>query len=586
MQVTKSATADELVVTPFKKAGIVTVTVESKIHKETITINVKELQVEEEFKLEKTSLVTKTSSIDRIKITNWDNISEEKRPDTLNFDNDGYATARIDTANKEIVVETFEKNIDNLKLSLISKDGNQTTVVSIKIETALFDLEQEDLVVNIAAGNMTNGTIDPTIAVGSKGFEITNEAIINGFNTMNGINISADELIIERESDGNNGIGALVNLRAKEGSTVVKGEVSLTLNQNIDPNDYFANKNLGEIRLFKGAYNKLDEVLNSSDAISLGAIVFEQVGAKNTQLEYVKANFIQNLGAAGKEIMKNAVTTATTFQITNMPTLKGIFKENINVEFTYKFVEEDRITLFEALPETKRLNVNFDDLENKAKFAQKEAKTYIYNQLSEEFKNKISLTHFIEFTNLIFNTKDEIGNDVYVKLDVLPGSDLLYGHDGAAFIGYINNPGGLAGASGGGNLEKYEDSKKLDDKYTTGMGYFDTIAAMGGNFYQGHAILDVTGTNYIENMEIHVNEEKSINFGNIETNSEIVLEVNSSNNKLLTINNFEKNEIGDYIISIKGLKVPGLFASQPIISIKVNGKLYRSFTVKVLAANK
>ncbi|ALD66802.1 lipoprotein [Spiroplasma cantharicola] len=596
VQITKTIKEDQLVITPVsQKIGTVKVTVSSEIHSVEITINVKQVEQEENFKLEKTTLDVKTSSTNYIKISNWDALQENSKPDKFVFENQGIATASLDSANKRIKIETSSQVAKNLKLTVVSKDNSHSQDVLINIEASKFNLAQENLIVNIAAGNMVNGLIDSSIAVGKEGFTITDEAIISGFNAMNNSNISKDELEIDREgegtTEGNNGIGTSVIIRAKENSQVVEGETLLILNQNIDPNEYFANKNLGEIRLFEGAYNKLAEVLNSKDVISLGAIIFEQVGAKNTQLEYIKANFIQNLGEAGKAIMQNAKTTATTFQITNMPTLGGIFKEGINVEFTYKFVPEDRITLFEALPENKKVFVDVDKLMDKSKFAQKAAKEQIYNQLSQNFKTEISLNHFIEFTNIIFDTYEVITPGIIstsipvdFKFDVLPGSDKLYAHDGAAWNGYINASGLAEVATSGGNLEKYEDNKKFEEKYTAGMGGFTVGGSTSGNFYQGHNIMALNQTlvSPIEFQTVSQGSTINLNFDLENMKEEYNVTVQSSDSNVASVN-LIKNESYQYTIELTGKKKTGGFfgSKEPTMSIKVNGFTTYSFKVKV-----
>ncbi|WP_339030182.1 lipoprotein [Spiroplasma endosymbiont of Cantharis nigra] len=596
VQVTKSLKGDQLVITPLsQKVGSVKIIVASEVHSVEITVEVKKIEQESKFKLEKNSLSMKTSSSSYIKITNWDALEENAKPDKFEFENEGLASASLDSANKRIKIETESQGANNLKLIVTSKDNSHFEEILITIEASKFNLAQEGLILNIAAGNMHNGLIDSSIAVGKEGFTITDEAIINGFNTMNNSNIDQQELEIDREgegtTEGNNGIGTSVIIRAKANSEVVEGETLLLLNQNIDPNEYFANKNLGEIRLFAGAYNRLPEVLESKDVISLGAIIFEQVGAKNTQLEYVKANFIQNLGEAGKAIMQNAKTTATTFQITNMPTLGGIFKEGIDVEFTYKFVLEDRITLFESLPENKKVLVDADKLTDKSKSAQRGAKEQIYNQLSEKFKNEISLNHFIEFTNIIFDTYEVITPGIIstsipvdFKFDVLPGSDKLYAHDGAAWNGYINASGVAGTATGGGNLEKYEDNKKFDEKYTAGMGGFTLGGSTSGNFYQGHNIMELNQklTTPIEYQTVGNGKTNNLNFSLENMKSEYKVTVESSDSNVASVN-LIKNENYQYVIELTGKKKTGGFLGpkEPTISIKVNGFTTHTFKVKV-----
>ena len=494
VQVTVSKIDKALIVAPLSgtPAQGITITAKSKVFETKFSVNVIESEIETQMKLEKTNVQMNTSTEERIKVTNFDYLDQSAMPNTFEFSESGFATAEFDSSNHEIVIYSSTNAKADLSLIIKAKNGTQA-VVSIKIIEEAIDLDKEDYITNVMAGNMNEyGIIDPSIAIGDKGFTISKNSVLTSFNVMNGVNILESDVEITAVDAGSNGIGALYSIAAKTNSQNVKGEVLLTLNQGIDPNEYFRNKNLGQIRLFEGALNKLNDVLNSKDEISLGAVVFEIVGDRNKQLEYAKANFTKNLGAAGQAIMKNAVTTATTFQITNMPDLDGIFIKDQNIEFTFRFTKEDRIIFYEGLPENKMVNIEKSLEQDRSAAGQLALRTKVYEQLNTEFKAKISLEHFLQFSKVIYDSKKSKQDSTKVtKIDILPGSPLLYGHDGAAFIGYINNPGGLAGASGGGNLEKYEDSKTFETKYTTGMGWFEMVAAMSGNFYQGHVVLNV-----------------------------------------------------------------------------------------------
>lgn len=494
VQVTVSKIDKALIVAPLSgtPAQGITITAKSKVFETKFSVNVIESEIETQMKLEKTNVQMNTSTEERIKVTNFDYLDQSAMPNTFEFSESGFATAEFDSSNHEIVIYSSTNAKADLSLIIKAKNGTQA-VVSIKIIEEAIDLDKEDYITNVMAGNMNEyGIIDPSIAIGDKGFTISKNSVLTSFNVMNGVNILESDVEITAVDAGSNGIGALYSIAAKTNSQNVKGEVLLTLNQGIDPNEYFRNKNLGQIRLFEGALNKLNDVLNSKDEISLGAVVFEIVGDRNKQLEYAKANFTKNLGAAGQAIMKNAVTTATTFQITNMPDLDGIFIKDQNIEFTFRFTKEDRITFYEGLPENKMVNIEKSLEQDRSAAGQLALLTKVYEQLNTEFKAKISLEHFLQFSKVIYDSKKSKQDSTKVtKIDILPGSPLLYAHDGAAFIGYINNPGGLAGASGGGNLEKYEDSKTFETKYTTGMGWFEMVAAMSGNFYQGHVVLNV-----------------------------------------------------------------------------------------------
>ncbi|WP_339020695.1 hypothetical protein [Spiroplasma endosymbiont of Atherix ibis] len=560
------------------KQAEIKVFVESEIgHKEIITVNVNKIKQEEQFKLDKTSLDLKASKYEYLTIVNWDSLSEDKKPSEFTFNKEGYAFAELDSANKRIKVTANSKQVNDLKLTV--KSLNNTNIdINIKITLDKIDLADERLVLNLMAGNMTDGTIDSSVAIGDEGYQITKESVLSSFNEINGLNLSLDDLTIDVLEDENHGIAAFYKLSAKKTSQIVKGETTLVLNQNIDPIKYFVNTNLGEIRLFKGAFNQIDKVLSSSkDRTSLAAIIFEQIGAKNKQLEYIKNNLVKSLGAAGKEIMSKSTVSATTFKINGIPDIKGIFKADTVIEFTQKFIQEDRITVYESLPENKKVRVSAQNLVNKSKNNQKNAKVEIYNQLSQDFKNQISLSHFIEFTNIIFNTKDDNGEFVDFKFDVLPGSDKMYGHDGAAFKTYISCSSlGISISTGAGDLAKYEENKKFDEKYSKGMGYFSLFGgAMSGNFYQGHDIivLNQKPSEEISDKFFEINNELEVNFEmiNMLQDQTVTVEFDKSG---ITAEIFNKGN-NKYLIKLNSL----YDTWKATITIKVNGYKSQSFKV-------
>lgn len=570
-----------ILITPNSKVvpGEYTITAASKIHEIDILVIVEEIIASDQFELETNSLTIDVNTQKKVLIKNWDSLPDEARPNSFVYDKTDVVTAELDSANHSILIKAKEKAVDEVKITIKALNKKEQ-ILTIKIANKQFDLSKESVITNIAAGNMTNGYIDPSIAIGAEGFEITNESIVDSFNLMNKTNFEINDFVINKIDNGNNGIGAIYTIEGSESDSKIVGETELTLNKDLDPKLYFANTNLGEIRLFKGAYDNLENIMNDSKnnkyKFSLAGIIFENVGAQNKQLEYLKANLVSGgTNPAGKQIMANSEVSTTTFKINNFPDLGGLFLKEQNVEFTFKFVIEDRITFYEALLENKRLQLEVGLIQNKSKSAQKEAKKAIYNQLSDEFKNKIKPEEFVEFTNLIFDKKSASSKEIVdVKVDVLPGSDKLYGHDGGAWIGYISATGFAAIGTGSGNLEDFESNKKLEDKYTKGMGTFSIGGALSGEFYQGHEVVDLidknTNQGYINNIdpqEINLGYElkiklegvegKNLKYKSIEISSDNdqtdkkIIEENDGTKSLVITTRENESNIGEENITLK-----------------------------------
>lgn len=464
-----------------------------------IIINIKKILINKQFKLETNSMNIKTNSINYINIINWDNLWDPKYwPSKFTYSLNNVIEAFLDSANHRIVLQTNSQIATNLVLTISSQSNHKTKII-ININTQQIDLSNNQLVkiTNILAGNYENEQIDLNITIGNDGFKISNQSIINNFNEANNLKISLEDVEIIEIEEGNNGINAIYKIAAKPNSQFVKNHVILVLNRDVDPNEIFKNTNLGEIRLFEGAYNNLHEIFqpeNKKFQISLAALIFENIGDKNKILKYIKNNLIADNGLAGRQIMAKSEISYSTFKIKEFPTLNGIFKSDKSLDFTFKFVKEDRITLTEGLPEDGKLHISKSLKNDKSFLGKKAIKKEIYYQLNELFKNKITEEVFINYTDIIYENKYLsllFDTEELVKLDVLPGSNLIYGHDGAAFHSYINCENTvIATFTGAGALSYWEPNHNFELKYKSGMGYLiANFPPINGNFFQGYDIL-------------------------------------------------------------------------------------------------
>ncbi|ASP28422.1 hypothetical protein SCORR_v1c06500 [Spiroplasma corruscae] len=359
------------------------------------------------------------------------------------------------------------------------------------------DLSKDVKIKQFIAGNkLDDGSIDTTQTIGQKGYIINDKSIIDSLNNINGLSLDINQVdITNAKPSVDDGVGAIYNITPKENSSYT-GKVTITLNQNIDPQLFFANKDLGNIYVYKGAFNKINDVIkDEKDKKSIAGIAFENLGAVNKDLEYLKNTLLQfseGITTYAQELLNTADLKIDSISF-KVPTMGNIFKPNSILNLKYNFTEENRATLYDnLLSESKKIKVSKGLLETKTEDKALELKKVTYNNLNESFKSRVNETEFINFTKIKYNSLDNKESRKKVtKIDILPGSNLIYGHDGGSFNSYIESDSVAEKFTHSGKLSNYENDKQLDIKYTIGMGWFEIPASMSGEFYQGYDIYEV-----------------------------------------------------------------------------------------------
>ncbi|AKX34720.1 hypothetical protein SLITO_v1c11090 [Spiroplasma litorale] len=427
-----------------------------------------------------------------ILIKNYSELSNDELPNSYKCSEDGYLDVTFDYSNKQILVDLKKPTTNNIKLT-ISSSANYTADIDVKVNNVKIDISKVVKINTFIAGNkLSDGTIDPSIAIGDEGFKITEAGIVDSMNNINKLSLDIKGLDIKLQYSGDNGIGARYEISGKENSDYT-GKVIVNLNKGVDPNLFFANKNIGNIFVYEGAFNKIDDVLkHEKNKKSIISMAIENLGATNKDFEYLRGNLLQGkdmFNPNAKVIIDNAVATKTGVTLNKFPTMNPIFVDKGKIELTYNLVKEDRITLYEALPSDKLIEAPKDLLENESIENSKKLKDVVYDKLTDEFKNKISQSYFESFTKVRYKIRKSKEDATKVtKIDVLPGSNDLYGHDGGSFNSYIVTDSTVGIGTQGGNLGEYEEDGKLDIKYTTGMGFFEYSGGLKGDFHQGHDI--------------------------------------------------------------------------------------------------
>ncbi|ASP28421.1 hypothetical protein SCORR_v1c06490 [Spiroplasma corruscae] len=447
----------------------------------------------DKFELDKQSIEGKIGEKINIKITNYDELNSDSIPSIFKFSEEGFATAELDSSNKQIVVSLIKQST-TLKLNISSINKNEVSI-SIKISAEKIDLTKDVKVRQFIAGNkLDDGSIDTTQTIGQKGYIINNISIIDSLNNINGLALDINQLNIINVSPGDDGVGAIYNISAKDDAPYT-GKVTITLNQNVDPLLFFANKDLGNMYIYKGAFNKINDVIkDEKDKKSIASIAFENLGATNKDLEYLKNTLLQfseGITTYAQELLNTADLKESSISF-KVPTMGNIFKPNNTINLNFKYVEDNRATLYDnLLSENKKIKVSKDLLESNTTEKALELKKLTYKNLNESFKNKVNETEFINYTKIKYASLDNKESRKKVtKIDILPGSNLMYGHDGGAFNSYIESDAIAGNFTHSGKLSNYEENKKLDIKYTIGMGWFEIPAAMSGEFYQGYDIYE------------------------------------------------------------------------------------------------
>ncbi|ARU92216.1 hypothetical protein SCLARK_001763 [Spiroplasma clarkii] len=413
----------------------------------TINIKVVEAVVETEFTLASTNLTLQTNAIVKLRITNFNYLATENWPSTITFNKENLATASIDTATKEIIIRTNKDASTDLTMNVVSKNSNHSVLVQLKINQRTIDLENDNFVTNILAGNMNNQLIDPTIAIGKPQTVVSDESVLDSFNLMNNLNLSPQDVTI-KQNGGTNGIGKIVTLAAQSNAKNIKGTMSLVLNQDVDVNDLFINKNIGDVKLTKGTFERLQEVMADPDGrTALASMIFENIGARNKIFEYLKTNVLTDPSAAFKILGGNMQISSYT--INEFPSF-CILTSTKPLVFNLRFSLEDRLSFRDAVKDItvthKITKADYEAALTNRQAAQTAVKI-IYQNLNEDFKKTVSLEHFTEYARFI-------DNEDFPGLSIIPGSNILYGHDAIAWFLMIK-----------GSIEDFEDENFENSKY-------------------------------------------------------------------------------------------------------------------------
>jgi len=403
--------------------------------KATVSIEIVKPRVDTVFELDVAEISTNTNTIFYINVTNMVYLeSQQNWPVNFNFNFDDFATTELDLPNNRIIVRTNSRSINQLVLSISSADEEVTRTVNIRIDNQVIDLSNTLFVTNILAGKLTDGVIDISTPIGQSGFIVNNESILENFNTSNNINLTLEDVNIDflNGQENSNSMGDSYTISAAN-SSVVSGSVEIIINQNVDPDEVFANRHLGNVRVFDSLIDQMNFALASNEGkTALFSILMASVGSLNRVMEYIKATMTVMSGQNLPNVMA-AMTMAAQSDITmnrisvQMPSFGGLFIER-NIDFTFNFIREDRITLLEGLKD-QRIDVTEVELQQALSNSTQHRllQRKIYNSLSEEFRQKVFFIEFQQFTRLT-----SFGGRWY--FDVLPGGQLLYGMDPRAFF--------------------------------------------------------------------------------------------------------------------------------------------------------
>ncbi|ARU92217.1 hypothetical protein SCLARK_001764 [Spiroplasma clarkii] len=409
-------------------------------HSQTVEATIKNL-TETEFALESNDVEFNSNTINVIKISNFDILPDNTYyPSTVSFDTPDFASAEIDLPNKEIIVRTNGKATNNLTLTVSDENNNVTRNVKVKIIKQIIDLgsDDADYETRILAGNMKDGVIIPDQVLGQDdSYVITKESIITSFNIANNLNLTLEDIdinVVDTDFEGK-GMGSVWEISSKSSS--VTGSIEVITNREIAPSSIMNKWDVGEVRIFEEYYDDLEEILEAnpeSDTrpLALIAQLLENVGSRNKSMEYLKPIFFAPLGLAESLRMSfESRMSKTSFKLA-FQEFGGIFVKE-DLEFTFTFVKEDRITFLDGWDSKSKVEVDRDlldggmfDVEKREVIQQK-----VYDELmSEDFRQKVGFATFKEFTRI-----KKARQDYY--FDILPGSSSLYGHDALAYGFFI-----------------------------------------------------------------------------------------------------------------------------------------------------
>ncbi|QBQ08141.1 hypothetical protein SGLAD_v1c09420 [Spiroplasma gladiatoris] len=319
---------------------------------------------------------------------------------------------------------TTSKATLKAKTDSTSFSGNVevTYTYSVREKTDLSALKYK----NMPAGYMVDGVYDRTNAewlgqdkdpdeetVPQLDYKINAESVLFSLNGMNGTSLTTNDVDITVDNMGNQGLGALATIKAKENSNA-KGSATLSLNKDVSFSGLLSNKDIDNIYINKEAKDTLTDDTISKNKFAFAALIMEAIGAKNPALEA----FATVMVSAGASIAFNCDITMNNFNVKSVPVLNGIFAQESNVGFTIKFAEDTRAYVKKGknsfvLPKT-------TDVSDKNNYIG--VKKAIYEKLEADLKAKVDINEFTKFTRVSFK-------DNKYTVVILPGSNKLYSHD-------------------------------------------------------------------------------------------------------------------------------------------------------------
>gem|GEM_PF-2208904 len=259
-----------------------------------VTVNIVEIELEANFKLENNNVTMDTLRSAYINITNFRQLKGTSfHPSIFEFSKDSFVTSELDSANERINIRANNLGTDNLTLKISSQDGDNVEIVTIIINVNHIDLNDANFVTTIIAGNMVNGVINASLAIRNSNFVVTQESIIDSFNAMNGINLNASEIEITTMNKVSGSIGSSFLISAVPNSEVVTGAVAIVTNQNVLPSEMMINRDLGDARFFTSFLTEQNAAVTTAEGRqAVASIMLQYVGARNRIMEYIAPNIL------------------------------------------------------------------------------------------------------------------------------------------------------------------------------------------------------------------------------------------------------------------------------------------------------
>ncbi|QBQ07363.1 hypothetical protein SGLAD_v1c01640 [Spiroplasma gladiatoris] len=410
------------------------------------------------------------------KIQNYPNSIPKK----VIFDNEEDKEKVTIKIEKDIIKAKVRKELDTktilpIKFSLSCVDGSKASF-TLNVQAKQVDLNelQNKTKVNFFVGEYDEYNQPKNIGYDSNYFgDINNfdyKKFLNKYIEFNGISILDEDVItqiVENETY-NKGKNLEIVIAAKPNQEVQRlkpnSALKLSINSNVDPIDYFAKDEI-EVNVFRGTYEEISKKgIKTGDEQGIKALIFEQLMSGNTPYKFLHKLSSDKYAKMTTRLLSSAKLEKTENTkgkiILDMSQFDNVFKGNLTIN--YKLIEETRISLFEEVYDSKnkkykKYDIDEAILKNPDEAKIKEAKKQIYNKFSSNFRERVSLEEFTEFTRFSKQKKEtgfekifkkqfseywagygKFNGDQEYKLEVLPGSKVLYGHYAKTFWNYIN----------------------------------------------------------------------------------------------------------------------------------------------------